>query len=149
MAQVLDLPHFANPNDQRIFEVMTDLICADRSMLCGRTGLKRTTVYDACRRLILQGILHKEEQKITPGNGRPSTIYIIDPKFQHMTTAAWRRVVDTLLDVFRFFHALKPKQEIFCRQLGGMVRYQDVQNRCVSKCGTRIKCPKDQDGVKK
>lgn len=125
-------------NDKTVFEAMCRLKCADRDTLCNDTGLARTSVYDALKRLERENAV----VRFHPKNGRrgPKTIYVVNPQYGELSTAEWRRLQQTTQDLYRFFSDLSEDDRIQCQLSGEAERYGEVKDFCRGQCGIRIGC---------
>lgn len=69
-----DILPLTNQTDLTVLEALLQIQPATRASLCKKTGIARTTIYDALTRLILKKIVTKYS---VPGNskGRPKVYY--------------------------------------------------------------------------
>jgi predicted transcriptional regulator len=63
-----------NKTDLRIFNVLKENQPATRMQLCDKTGIARTTIYDALTRLMVKKVVFKYSPPVTK-KGRPKVFY--------------------------------------------------------------------------
>ena len=63
-----------NKTDLAIFKVLKENQPATRMQLCDKTGIARTTIYDALTRLMVKKIVFKYSPPVTK-KGRPKVFY--------------------------------------------------------------------------